>query len=118
MSFFLGGGGGKNHVPKCNRQTVPTKRHRFKKKTLQSKTTWEDLEAYVGHKLERGDRFKAFILTYLNRDFGPLDFDDGRQYYCTQKVCKWWDKTGYLKACCGDEGDKDAVKNIAGAQSF
>ena len=68
------------------------------KETPQAKTTWEELEAYVGYKLEKGDRFKAFILTYLNRDFEPLDFDDGRQYYCTQKVCEWWGKAGYLKA--------------------
>ena len=59
------------------------------KETLQGKTTWEELEAYVGYKLEKRDRFKAFILAYLNRYFEPLDFDDGREYYCTQKGCKW-----------------------------
>ena len=33
----------------------------------------EELEAYVGYKLEKGDRLKAFILTYLNRDFEPVE---------------------------------------------
>ena len=82
------------------------------KKTLQSKTTWEELEAYVGYKLEKGDRFKAFILAYLNRDFEPLDFDDGREYYCTQKGCTWLGQDGSLKACCDD--DKDAIKKYRG----
>ena len=70
------------------------------KRTLQRKATWEELEAYVGYKLEKGGRFKAFILSYLNRDFEPLDFDDGQQYYCTQKVCTWWGG-GYLNVCRG-----------------
>ena len=95
------------------------------KETLQGKTTWGGLEAYVGYKLEKGDRFKAFILNYLNRGFEPLGSDDGQQYYCTQKVCTWWEG-GYLKVCCDTDkkgtskkeyhaayymDNKDAIKN-------
>ena len=68
------------------------------KETLKSKTTWEEFEKYVGHKLEKGGRLKAFILTYLNRDF-EQPYDDGQQYYCTQKVYTWRDKNGYQVAC-------------------
>ena len=80
------------------------------KETLQRKATWEDLEAYVGCKLERGGggKFKAFILAYLNRDFEPLDFDDGRQYYYAQKVHRWLDEDGHLKACWGTKDPKAA----------
>ena len=90
------------------------------KGTLQSKATWEELEAYVGCKLERGNKFKAFILAYLNRDFEPLSSGDGRQYYYAKKAHRWLDEGGHLKACWRArkkdpkatyyEGNKDVIK--------
>ena len=67
------------------------------KKAIKGKTTWEDFEEYVGHKMDEGDKLKGFILNYFNRDF-EQPYDDGQQYITTRVICTWRDASGYLKA--------------------
>ena len=77
------------------------------KKTLKDKTTWEDFEEYVGHKMEEGDKLKGFILDYFNRDFEQL-YDDGQRYITTKIICKR-DAQGYMKVL-NSETNKETIR--------